>query len=67
VLAAAISQRVAFAESAAAGQTVLETEPQGHAAQEIRALVAELSELFNDQQDSCHQSKPAKQAAAAKR
>lgn len=42
VLAAAISQRVGFAESAAAGQTVLETEPNGLAAAEIRALVAEI-------------------------
>jgi chromosome partitioning protein len=42
VLAAAVSQRVGFAESAAAGQTVLETDPHGHAATEIRALVTEI-------------------------
>src|SRR5271155_3909059 len=42
VLTAAISQRVGFAESAAAGQTVLETAPHGPAATEIRALVAEI-------------------------
>jgi chromosome partitioning protein len=42
VLAAAVSQRVGFAESAAAGQTVLETDPHGLAATEIRALVAEI-------------------------
>ena len=44
VLNAAISQRVGFAESAAAGQTVLETEPNGAAAQEIRAMTTELME-----------------------
>ena len=44
VLSAAISQRVGFAESAAAGQTVLETDPSGSGAQEIRAMVAELME-----------------------
>lgn len=42
VLAAAVSQRVGFAESAAAGQTVLETDPHGSAATEIRALIAEI-------------------------
>lgn len=45
VLRAAISQRVAFAESAAAGRTVLETEPKGAAAKEIKALVNELMQL----------------------
>jgi chromosome partitioning protein len=40
VLPAQICQRVGFAESAAAGQTVLETEPAGAAAAEIRALLA---------------------------
>ena len=44
VLNAAISQRVGFAESAAAGQTVLETDSGGSGAQEIRAMVAELLE-----------------------
>jgi chromosome partitioning protein len=44
VLNAAVSQRVAFAETAAIGQTVLETDPHGQAAQEIRALVAEIEE-----------------------
>jgi chromosome partitioning protein len=37
-----ICQRVALAESAATGQTVLETEPKGQAAKEIKALVKEL-------------------------
>jgi chromosome partitioning protein len=44
VLRAPISQRVVFAESAGQGMTVLETEPNGQAAQEIRALVAEIKE-----------------------
>ncbi len=46
VLKASISQRVGFAESAAAGQTVLETDPNGSAAQEVRAMLAELMELM---------------------
>jgi chromosome partitioning protein len=46
VLKAAISQRVNFAESAAQGQTVLETEPTGLASQEIRALMKELEEII---------------------
>jgi chromosome partitioning protein len=45
VLRASISQRVAFAESAASGRTVLETEPKGAAAKEIKALVNELMQL----------------------
>ncbi|MGE5660460.1 MAG: ParA family partition ATPase [Actinomycetota bacterium] len=45
VLKSAISQRVAFAESAAIGCTVLETEPKGAAAQEVRLLVEELMQL----------------------
>ena len=43
VFKAAISQRVGFAES---GLTVLETEPQGQAAREIRSLVAEIKEYL---------------------
>jgi len=43
--AAAISQRVVFAESAASGLSVLEAEPKGLAAKEIRALIRELLEL----------------------
>ena len=46
VLKSTVAQRVAFAESANAGQTVLETEPNGAAAQEIRALVAEVKEFL---------------------
>src|ERR1051326_5889431 len=41
VLKATISQRVNFAESAAQGQTVLETDPSSLASQEIKALMNE--------------------------
>jgi chromosome partitioning protein len=44
VLKASICQRIGFAESAGTGRTVLETEPQGVAAKEVRALVAEIVE-----------------------
>jgi chromosome partitioning protein len=44
VLEAQICQRVAFAESAAAGLTVLESAPHSAAAREIEALVSELLE-----------------------
>ena len=42
VLKASISQRVAFAESAATGSTVLETDRTGPAAKEVMALFDEL-------------------------
>ena len=42
VLKASISQRVAFAESAATGSTVLETDNKGSAALEVMALFDEL-------------------------
>ncbi len=41
VLSSAVSQRVAFAESAAHGSTVLELDPKGSASQEINALTDE--------------------------
>lgn len=44
VLATEIVQRVAYAETAATGSTVLETDPQGAAAKEIMALVDEILE-----------------------
>ena len=44
VLKTAIGQRVAFAEAATTGSTVLEQEPQSLAAQEIEALVREIVE-----------------------
>ena len=45
VLKSHISQRVGFAESAASGQTVLETEPKSLASKEINALVKEILEM----------------------
>lgn len=42
VLSSTITQRVAFAESAATGAVVMETEPSGPAATEINALVDEV-------------------------
>jgi chromosome partitioning protein len=47
VLRSHICQRVAFAESAATGQTVFETEPKGSAAKEAKAVVEELLEVGN--------------------
>lgn len=46
VFKAAICQRVGFAESAGQGLTVLDTDCHGLAAQEIRALVAEIKEYL---------------------
>lgn len=46
VLHVAISQRVAFAESAALGQSVLEADPHGIAAQEITAFTREVLEMM---------------------
>ena len=45
VIKSQVCQRVSFAESAAQGQTVLETDPKGAASQEIAALVSEILEL----------------------
>ena len=42
-----IGQRVAFAESAAVGKCVLETDPHGAASQEINALTCEVLEMMN--------------------
>jgi chromosome partitioning protein len=47
VLKTAICQRVAFAESAAHGACVLETEPTGAASLEIRSLTREVLEMMN--------------------
>jgi chromosome partitioning protein len=47
VLPTAIGQRVAFAESAALGASVLETEPNGAAAFEILSLTREALEMMN--------------------
>lgn len=46
VLKAQVCQRVSFAESAGQGQTVLETEPESLASQEIEALTTEVMELI---------------------
>ena len=49
VLEATVSQRVAFAESAGQGLTVLETAPDSQAASEIRALTHDISRLAETQ------------------
>lgn len=49
ILAASVSQRVAFAESAGQGGTVLETDPTGQAAQEINILVDEILATANSE------------------
>jgi chromosome partitioning protein len=46
VLKAATAQRVVYAEAMTAGLTVFEIQPKGPAADEIRALVAELQEIL---------------------
>lgn len=46
VLATRITQRVSYPGTAAAGSTVLDTEPTGDAATEIRKLAAEVRELI---------------------
>ena len=46
ILKAEICQRVGFAESASAGQTVLETEPHSVASREIEHLVNEILEVL---------------------
>jgi chromosome partitioning protein len=45
VLKTIIAQRIAFAEAATSGSTVLETEPQSLAAREIESLVREIMEV----------------------
>ena len=45
VLKTTIAQRIAFADAATSGSTVLETEPQSLAAREIEALVREVLEV----------------------
>ncbi len=47
VLKTALSQRVGYAESAGAGMTVLEADPSGSAAKEVRGVVAEIMEQLN--------------------
>lgn len=49
VLKTEISQRVAFAETASKGQSVVEAVPNEPAAKEINRLVNEIMELFDEQ------------------
>ncbi len=44
ILRAGTTQRVAYAEALTGGTTVIEQQPSGPAAEEIRAIVAELQE-----------------------
>ena len=46
-LAVRIMQRVIYPTTAAAGTTVLDTEPHGEAAKEIRALTHEIKDILN--------------------
>lgn len=55
VFSASVGQRVAFAESAGQGRTVLETDPTGHAAHEINILVDEI--LLTASQEDSHEQK----------
>ncbi len=48
ILRSQVCQRIAFAESAATGQTVLEIEPKGRAAKEIITLAKEILEVGNN-------------------
>lgn len=48
VLAETICQRVIFAESFATGQTVIETEPNGLAANEVKKLTKSIMQLFKE-------------------
>lgn len=47
ILRSEIGQRIAFVESAAQGQTVVETEPKGAASAEIRNLLTEIKEIIS--------------------
>ena len=47
ILAARVTQRVSYPGTAAGGTTVLDAEPEGDAAAEIRALLAEITQKLN--------------------
>lgn len=47
VLDARITQRVSYPGTATSGNTVLDTEPEGDAAREIRAMLKNVKEFFN--------------------
>jgi chromosome partitioning protein len=51
VLANAIRNRTEYAKAARAGLTALETEPNGQASREVRAVVEEISALLNGAQE----------------
>jgi chromosome partitioning protein len=55
VLSASVAQRVAFAESAGQGSTVVETDPTGSAATEIKELVEEI--LVTANHEDSHEQK----------
>jgi chromosome partitioning protein len=57
IFAAGTTQRVIYANSAATGTTVLDAEPHGPAAEEIRALTQELKEFTNGTQRGTAKSK----------
>lgn len=46
ILETRISQRIAYPGSAASGTTVLESEPSGEAASDIRSLLSEIRQKF---------------------
>jgi len=62
VLTPTVSQRIAFAETAANGLSVLEADPHGQAAGEIRSLVSAILELFTHEQNRSNQAQPAEEA-----
>jgi len=47
ILTARVTQRVSYPTTAASGTTVLDTEPQGDAAAEIRAVLEEITQKLN--------------------
>jgi chromosome partitioning protein len=47
ILSVRIMQRVLYPTTAAKGTTVLDVEPQGEAAKEIRELMEEIKEILN--------------------
>lgn len=57
VLKSHVCQRVGFAETAAAGRTVLETGADNPASQEIEALTSEIMEFIENEQESYNVNK----------
>ena len=57
VLDVSICHRIAFAESAGQGQTVLETLPKGAAAKEIRGLAQSLRKLYGKESVVRHKTR----------